>query len=68
MVTKTYFGGLRVPVYIFIYQARNDIIKATHPCSEDEAIQFAAMQCQVQLGDHNPQTHVPGTLEYVFCA
>ena len=47
-----------------ILQARDDVIKATHPRNLDEAVQFAAMQCQVQLGDHNPQTHVPGSLEY----
>jgi talin len=46
-----------VQLNLMYVQARDDILKATHPCSADEAVQFAAMQCQVQLGDHNPQTH-----------
>eukprot|EP00835_Amoeboradix_gromovi_P003275 NODE_210_length_14612_cov_0.470957.p1 type:complete len:2117 gc:universal NODE_210_length_14612_cov_0.470957:12713-6363(-) len=44
-------------------QARNQIITEKHPCTLEEAIQFAAIQCQVQTGNHDPNKHKPGFLE-----
>ena len=44
-------------------QARNQIISEKHPCTFEEAIQFAAIQLQVQTGNHDPNKHKPGFLE-----
>ena len=52
-----------------LYQeCREAIIMGRYPCNENEATQFAALQCQVTLGNNNPQRHKPGYLslsEYV---
>ncbi len=32
----------------------------------EESVQFAALQCQIQLGNHNPAVHKPGFLKYVL--
>ena len=44
-------------------QSRDAIIDSTHPCTREEAIQFAALQCQVQYGNHNEAKHKPGFLD-----
>ncbi|KNC74224.1 hypothetical protein SARC_13223, partial [Sphaeroforma arctica JP610] len=53
-----------VQLNLMYVQARDDILKAAHPCTADEALQFAALQCQVQLGDHNPDTHKAGIMDF----
>ncbi len=35
-------------------QAVYNIITGTYPCSEEEAVQLAALQFQVKFGKHNP--------------
>lgn len=35
-----------------------------YPCSQDEAVEFAALQLQITFGDHNPQSHHAGFFEY----
>eukprot|EP01134_Creolimax_fragrantissima_P001817 CFRG1817T1 len=52
-----------VQLNLMYVQARDDILKSAHPCNADEAVQFAALQCQCQLGDHNPETHKPGSVD-----
>jgi talin len=42
---------------------RDAIIKGAHPVTLEEAITFAAIQCQVQFGDHNESKHKSGFLE-----
>ena len=33
-----------------------------HPCTREEAIQLAALQCQILYGNHKEATHKPGFL------
>ncbi|KJE89680.1 hypothetical protein CAOG_009384 [Capsaspora owczarzaki ATCC 30864] len=49
-----------VQLNLLYVQSRDAILNGTHPCTEEEACQFAAMQCQVQFGDHQPDKHKPG--------
>eukprot|EP00834_Sanchytrium_tribonematis_P001960 NODE_53_length_30760_cov_1.203712.p1 type:complete len:2138 gc:universal NODE_53_length_30760_cov_1.203712:1939-8352(+) len=66
---KFYFSDQNVdrndPVQLnLVYtQARNQILSEKHPCTFEEAIQFAAIQCQVQFGNNDPTKHKPGFLE-----
>ena len=39
------------------------IVTGNHPCSVDEATQFAAMQMQVVYGNHEPDKHKKGFLK-----
>jgi talin len=41
------------------------VVSGRYPCSQEEAIEFAALQLQITFGDHNPQTHHAGFFEYV---
>eukprot|EP01132_Coremiostelium_polycephalum_P006635 gene6635-8208_t len=52
-----------IQLHLVYVQSRDAIISGSHPCSYDEAVQFAALQCQIQLGNHNPATHKPGYLK-----
>ncbi|EGC38365.1 actin binding protein [Dictyostelium purpureum] len=52
-----------IQLHLVYVQSRDAIVSGSHPCSYDEAIQFAALQCQVQLGNHNPNLHKPGYLK-----
>jgi hypothetical protein len=47
----------------FTFQMRDAILKGAHPVNQDEAIQFAGYQAQIQFGDHNSSKHKPGFLE-----
>ncbi|KAK3099739.1 hypothetical protein FSP39_008848 [Pinctada imbricata] len=46
-----------VQLNLLFSQARDSIINGVHPVTQDEAIQFAGLQCQVQYGDHNEEKH-----------
>ena len=48
---------------IIFQQAKESILNATHPVRQDDAVQFAAYQVQVQFGDHRETTHKLGFLE-----
>jgi talin len=50
----------------FFFKCRDAIINGTHPITEEEAIKFAAIQCQVKYGDFNESIHKSGCLEYEF--
>jgi len=52
-----------VQLNLLYEQAREGILDGTHPVPEAEAIKFAALQCQVQFGDHKEQSHRIGLLE-----
>ena len=43
-------------------QARDAIVDGTHPCAFDEAVNLAALQCQIVFGKHDPSKHKPGYL------
>eukprot|EP00128_Syssomonas_multiformis_P017419 Colp12_sorted_trinity150504_noHs@18524 len=66
---KFYFSDANVdrndPVQLnLLYvQARNAILDGTHQCTPDESWQFAAMQMQIQFGDHDPDKHKPGCID-----
>ncbi|KCV69929.1 hypothetical protein H696_03395 [Fonticula alba] len=38
-------------------QAQQSIIRGVNPCTQDEAAQFAALQCQILTGNHEPDKH-----------
>jgi talin len=44
-------------------QSRDAIITGKHPCTFEEACQLAALQCQVQFGNHEPDKHKPGFIK-----
>ena len=41
-------------------QSKDAIVDSTHPCTREEAIQFAALQCQIQYGNYDEAKHKPG--------
>ena len=51
-----------IQLNLLYVQAQEAIVKGTHPCTMDEASQFAALQMQVQFGNHEPDKHKPGFL------
>lgn len=46
-------------------QTRDNIMKGALPVSQERALEFAGLQCQIQYGDYNESKHKPGFLEYV---
>ncbi|KAM9956083.1 hypothetical protein ACTFIW_005939 [Dictyostelium discoideum] len=52
-----------IQLHLVYVQSRDAIISGSHPCSYEEAVQFGALQCQIQLGNHNPNLHKPGYLK-----
>ncbi|XP_054725014.1 talin-1-like isoform X2 [Uloborus diversus] len=52
-----------VQLNLLYVQARDAIINGTHPVTVDQAVQFAAIQCQIQFGDHVETKHKPGFLD-----
>ena len=43
-------------------QSRNTILDGTLPCTKDEAIQLAALQCYIQYGKYDGSNLAPGCL------
>lgn len=43
-------------------QAKEAILEGTHPVRLEDAIQFAALQVQIQFGDHKEDKHKVGML------
>ena len=43
-------------------QAKEAILEGTHPVRLEDAIQFAALQVQIQFGDHKEDKHKMGML------
>ncbi|CAF0748960.1 unnamed protein product [Brachionus calyciflorus] len=49
-----------VQLNLLYVQCRDAIINGTHPITEEEAIKFAAFQCQIKNGDYVEQKKSPG--------
>jgi len=52
-----------VQLNLLYQQAKEAIVDGTHPVTLENAIEFAALQVQIQLGDHKEANHRPGLLE-----
>jgi len=52
-----------IQLNLLYQQAKESILNATHPVRQDDAVQFAAYQVQVQFGDHRETTHKLGFLD-----
>jgi hypothetical protein len=42
------------------------VLSGHYPTTFEEARDLAAIQLQIEEGNHNPAKHKPGSLEYVF--
>lgn len=51
-----------VPVQLMYIQAVSDVVSGSYPCSADESVQLAALQMQVEFGDHDGDKHKAGFL------
>jgi talin len=49
-----------VQLVLMYNQSREMILSGKHPCSEEEAAQFAALQLQIDHGNHEPDKHKSG--------
>lgn len=54
-----------VQLNMLFNQAKENILLGKNPCTVEEAAQFAAIQCQVQYGNHEPDKHKAGFLKLV---
>ena len=52
-----------IQLNLLYQQAKEAILNATHPVTQEDAVTFAAFQAQVQFGDYRESTHKPGFLE-----
>ncbi|XP_042904301.1 talin-2 isoform X1 [Parasteatoda tepidariorum] len=52
-----------VQLNLLYVQARDAIIKGTHPVTIEQGAQFAGIQCQIQFGDHVETKHKSGFLD-----
>ena len=52
-----------IQLNLLYQQAKEAILNGTHPVRQEDALQFAAYQVQVQFGDHREATHKAGFLE-----
>lgn len=52
-----------IQLNLLYVQMKTAIINGAHPVSQEEAIQFAGIQCQIQFGDYNETKHKTGFLE-----
>ncbi|XP_041983388.1 talin-2-like isoform X2 [Aricia agestis] len=44
-------------------QTRDAILDGAHVVTEDKAVEFAGLQCQIQYGDYQEEKHKPGFIE-----
>jgi talin len=49
-----------IQLNLIYVQSRDSIVGGKLPCSQEEAVQLAALQVQVQHGNHEPDRHKPG--------
>eukprot|EP00095_Tigriopus_kingsejongensis_P007975 maker-scaffold475_size161908-snap-gene-0.21 protein:Tk07975 transcript:maker-scaffold475_size161908-snap-gene-0.21-mRNA-1 annotation:"Talin-1" len=49
-----------VQLNLLYEQAKEAVLDGTHPVRLDDAVQFGALQSQIQFGDHKEQNHRPG--------
>lgn len=52
-----------VQLNLLYNQAKEAILLGKNPCTQEEAAQFAAIQLQIQSGNHEPDKHKVGTLK-----
>ncbi|KAJ0171017.1 hypothetical protein K1T71_013216 [Dendrolimus kikuchii] len=52
-----------VQLNLLYVQTRDAILNGTHPVTEDQAAQFAGIQCQIHFGDFQEDKHKPGWIE-----
>ncbi|XP_061724426.1 talin-1-like isoform X1 [Cydia pomonella] len=52
-----------VQLNLLYVQARDAVLEGRHPVTEEQAVQFAGIQCQVQYGDFQEDKHKPGFIE-----
>ncbi|KAJ3182603.1 Talin-1 [Gaertneriomyces sp. JEL0708] len=52
-----------VQLNLMYNQAKEMILSGKHPCTLDEAVQFGAIQLQVQSGSHEPDKHKSGFIK-----
>ena len=52
-----------VQLNLLYVQMRDAIINGTHPCTHNECVHLAALQCQIQHGNYSATKHQPGYLE-----
>ncbi|KXS11309.1 hypothetical protein M427DRAFT_505616, partial [Gonapodya prolifera JEL478] len=52
-----------VQLNLIYNQSKEAILQGKYPCNPDEAIQFAALQAQVQFGNYEPEKHKVGFLK-----
>ncbi|XP_026318176.1 talin-2-like [Hyposmocoma kahamanoa] len=52
-----------VQLNLLYVQTRNAILEGRHPVTEDRAMEFAAIQCQIHFGDFHEEKHKPGLIE-----
>jgi len=43
-------------------QSKDSIVSGEHPTIKSEAVSLAALQCQIQMGTYNPESHKKGFL------
>lgn len=55
-------SSLQLTHLLHLQQSRDAIVEGAHPCTREEALQFAALQCQVAYGNHSEAKHKPGFL------
>lgn len=52
-----------IQLHLLYVQTRDNIMKGALPVSQERALEFAGLQCQIQYGDYNESKHKPGFLE-----
>ena len=62
MIIKHYIIRDPVQLNLLYEQAKEAILEGTHPVRLEDAIQFAALQVQIQFGDHKEDKHKVGML------
>ena len=66
---KFFFSGQNVhcndPVHLnlLFVQLRDAIISGTLPCTREDSVHLAALQCQILYGNYDEKRHKPGFLE-----
>ena len=59
---KKFLSRDPVQLNLLYEQAKEAILDGTHPVPLETAIQFGALQVQIQFGDHKEDKHKPGML------
>ena len=62
IIIKHYIIRDPVQLNLLYEQAKEAILEGTHPVRLEDAIQFAALQVQIQFGDHKEDKHKVGML------